>query len=414
MANIQKRNGAFLITAYCGYDTRGKQIRRTTTWRPAEKMTDRQAEKEAQRQATLFEQSCKQGQVTTTIKFEDYTNQWFDTIANLELKESTITNYRNYSKKVNGAIGHMRIDKITPRDVQKFVLDLTDGKRVDRYKKGKLAPKTIKNHVAFASTIFESALRMQMITSNPCRAVTLPKVKFAEREIYTKAEMNHIFELLFQEPQKNLHYVLYITLAVFTGFRRGELLGLENRDIDFERQVVKINRTSNYNRDKGIFTDSPKTKSSFRALRLPPELMSFLLQYKEHQREYIESVGEIWVTHIKGINDELVPNDRLFTQADGKPMHPNAPSLFFGRFCKRHGLKFLSLHSLRHFTASALINARLDVKTVQLYLGHAACTTTLQIYTHEFQTAEAAAMDAIGSVIQLPISGSSLVEIAKE
>ena len=402
MANIQKRGSGYLLTAYCGYDVRGKQVRRTKTWRPPESMTERQAEKEAQRQAVLFEQSCHQGHVTSAVKFEDYVKEWFDGVANLDLKDSTLTNYRNYAKRINKSLGHMRLDKMTTRDIQKFVLDLSNGERGDKYRKGKLAPKTVKNYVAFISTIFESAIRMQAVSVNPCKNVTLPKVKAVEREIYTQAEMQQIFELLFQEPQKNLHFILYFTLAVFTGFRRGELLGLEFRDIDFERQIVKINRTSNYTRDKGIFTDSPKTKSSYRTLRLSPELMNFLLQYKVHREEYVKSVGRSWVAKIEGLEGKLVDNDRLFTQWDGLPMHPNAPALFFGRFCKRHGLKYLNLHSCRHYTASALINARLDVKTVQNYLGHSAATTTLGIYCHEFQTAEAAAMEAIGSNISLP------------
>jgi integrase len=375
------------------------------TWRPPENMTVKQAEKEAQKQAVLFEQSCKHGQVNTAVKFEDFVSQWFEGVATLDLKDSTLTNYRNYSKRINRSIGHMRLDKITARDVQKLILDLGSGERGDKYKVGKLAPKTIKNYVAFISTIFEHARKMQVVSHNPCKAVTLPKVKTTEREIYSQEEMQRIFELLFQEKEKNLHFVLYFTMAVFTGFRRGELLGLEFRDIDFERQIVKINRTSNYTKDKGIFTDTPKTKSSYRTLRLSPELMNFLLQYKLHRDDYTESVGDKWHGKIESFNGELVPNDRLFTQWNGLPMHPNAPSLFFERFCNRHGLKYLNLHACRHYTASALINARLDVKTVQAYLGHSAATTTLGIYCHEFQTAEAAAMEAIGSNISLPMFG---------
>ena len=402
MANISKRGNAYLITAFCGYDVRGKQMRQTMTWRPDEGLTPAQIKKEVNRQAVLFEESCKHGKVNTAVKFEDYSAGWFDGVAELDLKQSTITNYRNYSKRINRAIGHIRMDKISPRDIQKLILELSSGERGDRYRCGKLSPKTIKNYVAFISTIFEHAIRMQAVSSNPCKAVTLPKVKNTEREIYTQAEMQQIFELLYQEPQKNLHFVLYFTLAVFTGFRRGELLGLEFRDIDFERQVIKINRTSNYTKDKGIFTDTPKTKSSYRTLRLSPELMNFLWQYKLHREDYVKQMGNKWVTEIEGIDGELVANDRLFTQWHGLPMHPNAPSLFFERFCNRNKLKFLNLHSCRHYTASALINSRLDVETVRRYLGHAAATTTLQIYTHEFCTAEAAAMEAIGSNISLP------------
>jgi integrase len=288
------------------------------------------------------------------------------------------------------------MDKITSRDIQKVVLELSGGERHDRYKQGNLAPKTIKNYIAFISTIYEHAIKMQVASHNPCKAVTLPKAKSTEREIYSPEEMQIILELLHQEDEKDFHFILYFTLAVFTGFRRGELLGLEWRDICFDRNLITINRTSNYTRDKGIFTDTPKTKTSYRTIVIHHQLMDFLAQYKVRQAEYAESLGDKWET-----------TDRLFTQWDGKPMFPNSPSLYFERFCKRHGLRYLNLHSCRHFTASALINARLDVKTVQSYLGHSTPTTTLGIYCHEFNVVQAMAMGAIASVIAFPTSGMS-------
>jgi integrase len=344
------------------------------TYRPEEGMTERQIQKELKTQEVMFEQSCKQGNVTSAVKFETFARQWFDEVAILKLKPRTISNYKNYSKRVFKAIGHKRMDKINPRDIQRFILDLSEGGRGDKYRKGKLAPKTVKNYVAFISTVYEHAIKMQVVSTNPCRVVTLPKSDNEEREIYSLEGTQQILELLHQEDAKNFHFTVYFTLAVYTGFRRGELLGLEFKDIDFNRQIVSVRRTSNYTKEKGVFTDTPKTRTSYRALKLPPEIMDLLSRYKANREDYARNVGDKWVD-----------TDRLFTMWSGEPMFPNTPSLFFGRFCKRHGIKYLNIHSFRHLNASIQINAGVDVKAVQTSLGHSTATTTVNTqYGHTF------------------------------
>jgi integrase len=371
------------------------------TWQPPENMTARQVEKELQKQAVLFEQKCLQGQqAVAAVKFQDYATEYLTKTAPQFLKVGTLANYRNYSKRVFREIGHLRMDKITPRHIQKFIDEMATGERLDRYRNGALSAKTIKNHIAFVSSIFEYAIKMQVVSHNPCRAVMLPKDRAEEVGIYTVEETQKIMELLTKEDKKNLHYVVYFLLAIYTGFRRGELLGLEHKDIDFERGIISLNRTSLY--VKGIFTDTLKTRTSYRTLKLPAEIMAILEQYKSHQAEYIESIGDKWETQIKGLDDKLVLNDRLFTQWHGLPMHPNAPSLFFGRFCKKHGLTYRKNHSLRHLNASVQIYAGVDVKAIQMNLGHSQASTTLNIYAKAFQAAQAVSMDKIVGVLGVP------------
>jgi integrase len=289
------------------------------------------------------------------------------------------------------AIGHVRLDKVTPRHIQQFINDLSTGERRDKYKKGKLAAKTIKNYIAFISTIYAHAIKMQVVSFNPCSTVTLPKDEIKEREIYSVEEVQRILELLYQEELKNFQFMVYFTLAIYTGFRRGELLGLEFKDIDTERQIISVKRTSNYAKGKGIYTDTPKTRTSYRTLKLPQVIIDLIMRYKTHQAEYAESIGDQWHE-----------TDRLFTQWNGKPMFTNTPSLFLGRFCERHGIRYLNIHSIRHFNASVQINAKIDVKTVSMNLGHSLASTTLNLYCHAFQAAQAASMDAIAGVIGIP------------
>jgi integrase len=76
-----------------------------------------------------------------------------------------------------------------------------------------------------------------------------------------------------------------------------------------------------------------------------------------------------------------------------------SPYKFFEKFCKRTGMRFVNIHSFRHFNASVLINSGIDVKTVQGCLDHSCATTTSNIYAHTFQEAQAKAMDAVASCI---------------
>jgi len=80
-------------------------------------------------------------------------------------------------------------------------------------------------------------------------------------------------------------------------------------------------------------------------------------------------------------------------------MFPNTPELFFGRFCKRTGMRFVNIHSWRHFAASCMVFAGTDVKTVQSILGHSSATTTMSLYLHSFQKAQVMAMEAISTAL---------------
>ena len=280
MAQIKQRgeNGAYQITVNLGRDVDGKKVRQTKTYVPEIGMTAKQIEKEVNRVAVLFEESCKNGKINTAVKFQDYAMQWFEEVAALYLKKGTLANYRSLEKRIYKAIGYQRMDKITPRDIQRFILELSEWQE--------LSPKSVRNYVALISTIFEYAIKMQVVSSNPCRATTLPKLKDRQQEIYTVEETQRILALLHSEDKdKYFVFMLYFTLSIFTAFRRGELLGLEHKDFDFERSTVTINRTSLYSPDLGVYCDIPKTKMSFRTLKLPAEIMDFVKQYKAHQAE---------------------------------------------------------------------------------------------------------------------------------
>ena len=120
------------------------------------------------------------------------------------------------------------------------------------------------------STICDYAVKMQMISVNPCRNVTIPKVITPEKEFYSIEEAQQMFDLFQKEDSSNFKYVCFYTLAVYTGFRLGELMGLEWKDIDLNTNVISVNRTCLYSKEKGgLYTETPKAAQSIRCLKVP-------------------------------------------------------------------------------------------------------------------------------------------------
>ena len=384
MANIRKRGNTYQIRVSCGYKLNGEQVVQTMSWKPPEGMTPRQAEKEVQKQAILFEEKCLRGQVTANVKFEEFAEQWFEEYARLNLRASSFERMRQVTQRVYPAFGHLRLDRITGRQIQQFINELVlNGKNMQTGKP--LSRKTAVHHLSFISDVFSYAVRMDMISDNPCRKVYVPKGGKKEKEIYSIEEIEQLFGLLEDAPLK---YRTFITLAVYTGFRRGELMGLEWKDIDFKSGVVSVRRTSNYTVRTGIYTDTTKTKKSQRSMKLPQLVIDILMQHKAEQDNERRKLGTKWFEC-----------DRLFVTADGHPMHNNTTYNWLRKFCAANDFPFRDIHSLRHFYASALINEGIDVATVSSALGHSAISTTTSIYLHAFQDANARASEAIANVL---------------
>ena len=384
MANIRKRGNSYQIRVSCGYDTKGNQVSKTMTWKPDPSMTEKQADKEAQKQAMLFEERCLRGCTVASEKFEELAEQWFESYVKLNLRKTTAAMLRSMTKRVYPEFGHLHIDKITSRQIQQFIDDLAlNGKSKQTGKP--LSRKTIIHHLSFISDVLGYAVKLSMISENPCSRVSIPKGTKKEKKIYTVSEVEKLFELIEDEPMK---YRAYFILSVYSGFRRGEMLGLEWKDVDWDNNVISVRRTSNYTKADGYFTDTTKTKRSQRSLKFPQEVMDLLIKWKTEQGDQADSIGSKWVD-----------TDRLFTKDTGEPMCTNMPYKWLQTLCERNDLPFYGIHSLRHFYASALINANVDAATVSSALGHSVISTTTSIYCHTFEEAQAKAGNAIASVL---------------
>lgn len=393
MATIKKRGDSYLIRVSCGYDVNGKHKEQSMTWKPDEGMTKKQIEKERNRQAVMFEESVNHGFKTSAMKFQELAEEWFENYAKNALRSTTYERMLQLTHRAYPAIGHLRIDKITARHLQGFVNSL--AKEGANEKTGKpLTPKTIRHNLSFISDVFSYAVRMDLVSDNPCRKVTIPKGEVKEKPIYSQEEIAQLLTAINGEPTK---YRAFFYLIAYSGFRRSEMLGLEWKDIDFENNIISIKRTSNYTSERGIYTDTTKTKRSKRVLKISPYIMGILKELKDEQDEEALRLGDKWVE-----------SDRLFVKWNGEPMNNQTPYGWLKEFCEKNDMPFYGIHSFRLFAASALISSGLDVVTVSGALGHCNSGTTLNVYAHMFQTAQARVAQAMdGAFSFLPQDSTS-------
>lgn len=390
MAQIIKKTNkkgetVYQIRVSCGYDYKGRQRTKSMTYKPKAK-SPKQIEKEVQKQAVLFEQQCSEQPIQQKIKFADLADEWlaFETEKG-KLKIGSLEVYKGLRERTYSYLGHMYIENITRKVVQKFIFALAkgaDGKKP-------LKQKTQKNYLAFVSNAFTYAVKNEYIKESPCKAIEVTETESEERDPYTLDEEVALLKK-FNEREVPTHYKVFFMLLIHLGMRKGEALAVEWKDIDFSAKSVFIRRNSQYrNSSTGVYTTLPKTKGSIRCLKLPDEIIDLLPKLKAEQEELKQNVGDNWVEH-----------DRLFTTWNGEPMRPNRPYTWLQKFCERENLPFKGLHNFRHALVTNLVHERTDIATVSSIVGHSNPNITLGIYTHEIKEATARGCDTISNLLK--------------
>lgn len=452
MATVKRRGSSYSIRVSCGYDMTGRQIVKSMTWKPQSDMTSAQADKEAQRQAVLFEEKCRTGQVLQgTVRFADFAALWLEDYAAKQLRPTTLARYKAMLPRINAAIGHIRLDRLQPHHLMQFYTNLeeagvredgkhhfkgdlkatlrarsitktafaeqagvslavlnsvTQGKNIsadsakavsdalgqpvnalfERVGNDKgLSAKTILHHHRLISVILQTAVEWQVLFSNPCDRVKPPRVEHHEARYLDEEQAARLLTALESADTQNR---TIIKLLLYTGLRRGELCGLLWDDIDFDKQIIHIRRSSLYLADKGIFEDETKNATSRRSIKVPADAIRELRTFRAWQRRQSLQLGDQWQ-----------PSGRVFTAWNGAPIHPDTITGWFSRFVREHDLPDISLHSLRHTNATLLIAAGTNLQTVAARLGHASVTTTGKIYAHAIQSADAAAADTLQDLL---------------
>lgn len=337
--------------------------------------------KEAKLELAKFVADIDKGNVVegNSITFEEFVEIWKRDYGSKELAPTTYSRYvAILNTRILPYFGKFKLDKIKPTDIMKFYDMLESDTQIKRLKNNKgerlkkpLSRKTILEHHRLIRAMLHKAVYWQLLVNNPAERVQPPRVHKPKRRYYDDEQCKFLLENLEKLNADNIKYKVAIIITIFTGVRLGELMGLEWDDIDFRNGIISINKASQYLSDKGVFTKDPKTESSVREVAIPTFVISLLEEYKLWYEEQKSLYGELWTN-----------SNRLFVQADGKPMHPDTISKWFVKFVGNIGLPVINFHGLRHTNATLLISQNIDIAVVAARLGHAQITTTLNFYVH--------------------------------
>lgn len=364
MACVTKRRGRYVIDCY---DQHGNRYRKTmpegTTKEEARKEL-REIEAKIERRTFLHEKK--------TPLFSEVKAQWLEHKRQY-LRETTwevaSTHCRHHFTNLDG----MRINQITTAVIERYIADLQNTDRLHWRRRQKdeepgvkstttpgkkIALGTVRKTIVILNQIMAYAVRHRLIDFNPVRDAERPRRQGKEGEeksisILTPEQIQAFIEAVEEQKYRTLFLV-----AIMTGARQGEVLGLKWADVDFQKKQIAINRTFNTGR---FFT--PKTKGSIRRIDLAPMVMKELAAWR------LKSGGK----------DE----DLVFSNETGGPMnYSNMVQRHFFKALKKSGLQRIRFHDLRHSYASLLLAQGENIKYVQTQLGHSSPTVTLNIYAH--------------------------------
>lgn len=372
--SIEKRGkNSYRLTVSEGFDLSGKPM--------IHRKTVHGTKKDAEVELAKFVTEVQNGLVIDgkSLKFSEFTEIWKRDYGSKELAPSTYKRYcRMLETRLLPYFEHFYISKIKPTDIMKFYDLLEKDTQLVRKQgnngaktKKPLSGKTILEHHRLLRAMLHKAVYWQLIVANPAERVQPPKARKPKRRSYDDEQTKILLENLELLSIEDTKYKVAITLTIFTGVRLGELMGLEWQDVDFKNGIISINRSSQYLSDMGVFTKVPKTESSIRKIAIPEFIISLLEEYKLWYEEQKSIYGELWAN-----------SDRLFVQADGKPMHPSTISKWFVKYVGQIGLPVINFHGLRHTNASLLVAQNIDIAVISARLGHAQIITTLDFYVH--------------------------------
>jgi len=303
-----------------------------------------------------------------------FVQNWIDTVRKLEIDETTMYNNKLYLKNhIMPRIGKLRLQKLDHIVCQEFVNEM--------HEKG-YARNTIDRVVTMLKKALDKAVQYKLIRENYMRQVTLPRVVKKAKEIWTAKQA---IQFLKATEDKRFHCVY--ALALLTGMRQGEILGLRWRDIDFERRIISINQTlTHYGK---TIKSGAKTAAGIRTIAMPNLLITILKKQYEKYDELKQKLGE------KFIDMDLV----IFNLSNGKTVFPSNLTKIYTADVKRAGLPHITFHSMRHTHATMLIEQNVNVKLISERLGHSKIGVTLDTYSHVIPSMQQEVADKIDEIM---------------
>lgn len=330
----------------------GKQIQRSISGKTQKEVAQKLKAATAALDAGTYIAPCKM-----TV------GEWLDTWVKEYLGSVKPLTERNYSEQVKKylkpAFGATKLEALSTQMIQHFYNSLSNRSTAN------LSPKTIRNIHGILHKALQQAVANKYIRENPSTACVLQKVKKPEIRPFEPEEI----ALMLQESAQDDFCNLF-TVALFTGMRQGELLGLAWECIDFRKGTIKVKQQLQY-KDGTYFLTTPKSGKP-RTILPAPMVMEALRQEQQKQRSEKKLAGKLWHN----------PLNLVFTDAGGKNLVRRTVDKHFKAIAARVGVPDARFHDMHHSFAVASLQAGDDIKTVQENLGHATAAFTLDVYGH--------------------------------
>ena len=291
----------------------------------------------------------------------------------------TLESYKMLLKNhINPRLGSVKIEKFTARDLDHaYDIMAVQGVGVS----------TIEHVHRLLRAALSQAVRWGWVEKNVAKMVTPPT---AGRTVVVAPTPEELGQILTATSLRSPQLAAVFALCALSGARRGEALALRWSDYDSVAKVLTISKSIGYTPSSGIFVKSTKTHG-IRKIGVDETLEGVIVSQIDTLKENTD------------LGFDLVADPCLFPGTpDGSiPLHPDTPSRMFRKVCDSLGFPY-HLHQLRHFTATELIAAGVDIRTVSGRLGHADASVTLRVYSHVLEAQDRAASEYIGSRVFIP------------
>lgn len=351
--------------------------------------TVRGTKKHAEAELAKLLVSAGQGeQVATSATLGDLIAKWLET-AGPDWSPSTLQVTEWYCDAyVLPALGRVALRKITAVKLDQFYAAMRKGGGRD----GKpLAPRTVRRMHNIVRASLQQGVRWGWLATNPAINATPPRTMKIEPRPPTPDDVATLLDFCERDDPD---FAMFVRLAAATGARRGELLGLRWKSIDFDGRAVLISR-SVVNGGGGVVEKDTKTHQA-RRIALDIGTVDALSEHRARCEKTAAACGVA-----------LGTDGYVFSyEADGSaPWQPNSATQRFARLRSRVGLEHVRLHDMRHYVATRLIAAGVSVRTVSGRLGHSNSATTLNIYSHFVEATDQDAADLLGALLDRQARG---------
>jgi integrase len=337
------------------------------------------------------------------VLFKDLVEDWRNKHAS-GLAIRTQEGYEsNLKLRILPYFGQMKASKIKKIHIQNFFDELKkEGSRLDG-KGEKLSSSHINNHHILLGSIFSYAVDREYIKESPMKGVKKLKVGKRKINVYEKSDIVELMQCLESCP---ITWKTLVVLGIFTGARAGELVAIEWKHVNFDKETIFIEQSLTLKKGEGAKVKSTKTDRS-RLVSVPSTVILLLKELKRFQNKERLQASELWVREWEGVERNFIFSA---PSSLGRPMRPDSVSQWWERFAKKHTqLKYINFHGLRHTSVSLLIDQNNAMKVISERVGHAKISTTMDIYGHLLEEADKKASDSLNKIF-----GDLGIKIANE